>query len=1130
MLRARKLILLGSLAIMALFTTLHAQGVQSPLQSGQWVKFSVEADGVYKIDYNLLRSAGINPDNINPRNLRLFGNGNGMLPQANNAPRTNQLQEIAIRVVGEADGNFNTGDYILFFGQNPDLHFYDVDKNIFHYQNNLFTDRNYYFLTVSTQAGKRIEDNENLQGTFAVINTYNDFIFHEQEKYNELKSGRSWFGEQFDLTTSLSLSFNVEGVVGNSNIKIVSAVMGQNFNPASFTLSLNNVPVLTQPITPISNTQYGIKGRQVRDTITVNASSVNAATSNSQTFTYQYTKAASGKSIGFLDFLLASFEKNLSLNKNQIQFRAASSLVNSTTTFDINSFANDASIWEVTDPFNCKNQPVQISQNRASFSVNTTNLKTFIAFRNEGFLIPGFVKSVANQNLLNAANVDLLIVTHPDFKTQAIRLANHRQLHNGISVLVATTDEIFNDFSGGKPDPTAIRDFARQLFTSGLKNILLFGRSSFDYKDRINNNTNFVPTYESRNSLSPLETYSSDDYFTFLEMTEGEWRENPAADHTLDVGVGRLPVKTIEEAAIIVDKLIAYDTNPKSFGTWRKEILFVADDGDFNLHQSDADKLAKDIEANQPQFNAQKIYIDAFKQISKPSGQESPDARKALLKSLKKGALIVNFTGHGSERVWLQEQILDEALINEWNNKLVFPLLVTATCEFGRHDDPSQISSSELTLAKKDGGAIGLVTATRPVNASTNAFLNKAFYEALFTKANGKYRDLGAVFKDTKNKSVNGISNRNFSLLGDPSMRLAIPNDEIIATKITTANNSDTLKALSRIFIEGEIRSEGVKNDLFNGIVTVTLKDKEFEFKTLGDENPVFTYKNRSNTLFRGEATISNGSFQIEFILPKNIAYQVGYGKLSMYARNETNSKDAIGGTTSFKIGESEVNGETDNSSPSIKLYMGDTTFINGGITSSNTLLVAQLQDVSGINIANYGIGNNLLAILDDDQVFEVGDYYLSDVDDFTRGTILFPLENLTPGKHTIELKAWDVYNNPASAKINFVVTNGEQLVIQQLNNYPNPFSDYTTIQFEHNRAGDDLEVYATIVDLSGQPVCALNFEVKSSQYVVTLPEWNGTNRAGTKLSNGIYLLRIAVRSLLDGSKNEQISKLIILN
>lgn len=1126
--KVAKLTLLGCAAILTLSANLLAQSIESPLRSGLWAKFSVSADGVYKIDYNQLKAAGFDPDKIDPRKISLFGNGNGMLPQANNLPR-NGFQEIAITVVGEADGSFNAGDYILFFGQNPDSHIYDLNKEIFNYQNHLYTDKNYYFLTVAAQPGKRMSNVENIEGTFPLIKTFNDFIYHEKETYNVLKSGREWFGEQFDLSTSLSLKFNLAGVTANSNIKIASGVMGQNFNPASFSLALNGIPILNQTIASISNTQYGIKGIQVADTIIVNSSSVNAPGNTTQNFAYQYTKGTSGKSIGYLNFLLANFERDLALYGDQTQFLSAASIANTNSTFEISNLSIDGMIWDITDPFNVKNQNFQKVGGSGVFSTTTNELKTFIAFKETGILTPVFEHQVPNQNLHGGLSPELLIVTHPNFKNEAIGLANHRESFNGISTLVVTAEEIYNSYSGGKQDPTAIRDFARTLHDTRLKNILLFGRSSYDYKDRINKNTNFVPTYESRNSLSPLETYSSDDFFAFLEPTEGDWQESPAIGHTLDVGVGRFPVKTVDEAATIVDKLITYDTNPKAFGPWRKEILFVADDGDFNLHQGDADKLARDIEAGQHQFNTQKIYLDAFKQISKPSGQVSPDAREALLKSLKKGLLIVNFTGHGSEQIWLQEQILDEELIKEWNNKTIFPLMVTATCEFGRHDDPGQVSSSELALTKKDGGAIGLVTAARPVNAATNSFLNNAFYLALFEKVNGAYKDLGTIFKETKNNSVNGISNRNFSLLGDPSMHLAIPNDEIVTTKIKTATGSDTLKALSKIIIEGEVRRDGALNENFNGILTATLKDKEFNFNTLGDENPVFTYKDRSNTLFRGQASVSNGTFQLEFILPKNIAYQVGYGKLSLYAMNPKKDTDAIGGSTNFKIGESELDNGSDKSSPEIKLYMGDTTFINGGIVSSNTQLVARLSDASGINIANYGIGNSLMAILDNDKIFEIGEFYIADIDDFTKGTITFPIENLEPGKHTIEIKAWDTFNNPASGTISFVVT-GEQLVIDNLYNFPNPFSDFTSIQFAHNRAGDDLEIIASILDMSGQPMNTLHFEVSSSQYLVTLPEWNGTNAAGTKLSNGIYLLRLTVRSLLDGSKNEHISKLIILN
>ena len=1106
---------------------LLGQSLPSPLSSGTWAKFSVTADGLYKIDFNQLQAAGFNPDNIHPAKIQLFGNGTGMLPQANSAERTNRLQEIALEVVGGADGVFHQQDYILFYGQGPDRHHYDLQKQIFFYENNLYEDKNYYFLTVAGQDGKRVTTAESLQGSHPAISTYNDFIYHETESHNELKSGRHWFGERFEFTTERSLQFTYPGIVENSSIKVVSQVMAQTFEPASFHLFLNGLLLKEQPMATIPNTQYGIKGRLTTDTVVVNATSVNAAGITEQRFNYQYLKGASGKSVGFLDFLLASVVRKLEVYDKQTIFRAAQSLANPTSTFEVGSFPSDGVIWEVTDPFNCKIQAFQSAGGKASFATETSQLKTFIA--SNTFLPAQWEGAVANQDLHGNGPAELLIVTHPDFFGAASRLAAHRQQKNGVSARVVTTTEVYHDFSGGKQDPTAIRDFAKSLYP-GIKNILLFGRASYDFKNRVNKNTNLVPTYESRNSLSPLDTYSSDDYFAFFDPDEGEWKEAFNVSHTLDAGVGRLPVKTSEEADIVVDKLIAYDNNPKALGEWRKEILFVADDGDFNLHQRDADKLATEVEKDHNDFNTQKIYVDAFEQITRPSGQSSPEARAALNKVLKRGALIVNFTGHGSERVWLAERIMDEELIGEWKNDVVFPFLVTATCEFGRHDDPAQISSSELAIFKKNGGTIGLVTATRPVSSSTNAFLNSSFYEALFKKENGQFRDMGTVFRDTKNNSVTGVSNRNFAFLGDPSMRLAMTPHEIVTTSIQTEAGSDTLKALSKVIIKGEIHAGGERDMGFNGTLAATLKDREIVVETLGDENPPFQFKDRLNALFRGDASVINGAFELAFIVPKNIAPEISFGKLSLYAKEHNLERDAIGGQMNFKIGSSEADDGTDKTPPLVRAFIGDTTFVNGGIASPNTQLIALFSDKSGINISRFGFEQGIAAILDDEKTFDVSDYYIASKDDFTGGTLVFPLEGLSVGKHRIQVMARDVFNNVATATVDFVVPKDQGLVIGQLLNYPNPFSSTTTIQFEHNRPGEDIDVAVTIVDITGQVVNTMHQEVFSSQFLVTLPEWDGTNRFGAKLNNGVYLLRVSVRSQVDGSKNERLSKIIILN
>jgi hypothetical protein len=810
---------------------------------------------------------------------------------------------------------------------------------------------------------------------------------------------------------------------------------------------------------------------------------------------------------------------------------------NTTSTFSI-ADANNATIWNITDSYTPTIQQYTLQASQASFSITTESLKEFIIFNND-IPAPQLIGNIANQNLHGLSTPNLIIVTHPSFKEEALRLAAHREGHSGWTTTVVTTDEVYNEFSSGRQDVSAIRDFARHLYqknSSALKALLLIGKASYDYKDRITNNTNFVATYESRNSLTPLETYSSDDYFGFLEDADGNWGEGDIPQsHTLEIGVGRLPVKTLEEAKNVIDKIIDYDTNKKSFGSWRKNVVFVADDGSNSdsfttAHQSQANTLANSIEAATAGLNTKKFFLGTYTKTVKPNGESIPEATNDIIDNFDRGALIINYTGHGNERVWADEQVFTNFNIDELENTR-YPFLVTATCEFGRQDDPAQISSAELSVLHANGGAIGLVTTARPVYSFTNFELNKAFYEALLQKESGEYLPIGEIFRRTKNNSISGVGNRNFSLLGDPSLTLAIPSLAVRVTDIKTTSGSDTLKALSTAVIKGEVIHEnGSRVDDFEGILEATLFDKQTDFVTIGKNNPAFHYNEWHNILYRGKASVKNGVFEFQFIVTKNMAYEIASGKLSLYAADSAKTQDAAGATSDFKVGGSEKKPATDNTAPAIALYMNDTTFIRGGIVSPNTTLVARLQDASGINVSEYGIGSTMVAILDDDEVYVVSDYYIADEDDFTKGWLNFPLRNLATGKHTLTLKVWDTYNNPAEAHIDFTVTDGENLVIEKFANYPNPFQTETTLYFTHNRAGDDLEAELVIYTLTGQLLSTYSYTIEESPYLVELVKWDGDANLRKKLVPGLYLARVAVRSLTNNSKNERLTKLIVVN
>jgi hypothetical protein len=1129
-LRASKIIIVLAFCFLRLAQS-QAQPL-SVLSTGNWFKFSVAADGVMKIDYTLLRNAGINPDQIDPRNIKIFTGQSGMLPQANNLPRINQLQEIAIEITGESDGRFNSGDLILFFGRGPDKYEYDIQKQVFAYENNLFTDKNFYFITIGSDAGKRITQSENQASSFPIVNQFDEIAYYETEKYNILKSGRQWFGEQFDAITTATIQFDISGVVENSDIKLVSHVMAQSITNTSFQVSFNATPVLTQPIVAVPNSSYSIKGRVKADTTIFNSNAVGASTKSKQDVNYQFTKGSPGISIGYLDFFILNLKRKLALYGDETIFRSSSSLANSTSTFEVDNVTSGVRLWDVTDSFEAKDQNFSMSGNKLSYSTSTTSLKKFVLFKSDKAKAPVFEGKVLNQNLHSMTAPELLIITHPDFLNEAQRLANHRQSISGLISKVVTTIQVYNEYSGGKQDVTALRDFIKMLYNdtnAQLKNVLIFGRGSYDYKNRVLGNTNYVPIYESRNSLSPLETYASDDYYSFLETTEGEWSESPVQNHTLDIGVGRLPVKTLEEAKRVVDKLIEYDLNPSSFGPWQNEILFVADDGDFNIHNSQADQLANSVELLNPKYHTQKFFLDSFEQVTRPNGQRSPHAAKALDLAVRKGSLVVNYTGHGSERVWMDERILDETIIESWKNGPQYPLFVTATCEFGRHDDPFQITSGELTLLQKKGGSIGLVTSSRPVNSSTNFTLNKAFYESLFAKSQNKFNDLGTVFKETKNKSISGVANRNFSLLGDPSMQLALAENEIVFDEVKTSAGSLELKGLSQVNITGHLENNLSALTQFNGSLTLTLLSEEVNLITKGDENPPFNYSDRPNMLFRGNASVSQGLFELQFIMPKDIPAEFITGKFLASAFDK-NGNFANGIALNNLIGGLESSPASDNTPPQIQLFLGDTTFIPGGIVGPNTKIVAKLSDESGINISSDPTGNEITASIDNGIPFILNDYYYSNLDNYKTGSLTFPLDGLEKGKHTLTLSASDTYNNRAIGTVDFVVTEGDQIQIEEFSNYPNPFYESTILEFTHTRPGEDLEVYLTILDLAGKIILNQTFEVFSSQYRVTLTEWDGKSASGTKLGQGVYLGKLSVRSLVDGSKNEQYTKLIILN
>jgi hypothetical protein len=596
-----------------------------------------------------------------------------------------------------------------------------------------------------------------------------------------------------------------------------------------------------------------------------------------------------------------------------------------------------------------------------------------------------------------------------------------------------------------------------------------------------------------------------------------------------------LPATNAENAAVMANKIVQYATNP-DHGDWKNRLTFVADDEDGNLHENQAETLSEQARTSYHNYNTQKIYIDAFKEVTTAGGARNPDAQAEIVRSVERGCMIVNYNGHGGEVGWAAERILNTDDIQGWTNGRKLPLFFTATCEFSRFDDPSRFSAGEYVLLNPNGGGIALMTTVRLVDAGNNFSLNKAFYDyAGFDSASAYNRMvLGEIIRKTKN-DVLADNSRNFTLLGDPSMMLAYPTQRVSTTSINSVaigGATDTLKAFTKISISGMVTDlGGIYNPNFNGIIYPTVFDKTATYATVVNNpasNPL-NFAMQNNVIYRGSATVTNGKFTFTFIVPKDINYQIGNGRISYYADN--GSLDAHGYEYRLLVGGTADSAGIDKIGPEVKLYMNDEKFVSGGLTNESPLFIAKLKDLTGINITGVGIGRELSMTMNNDNTTttSMNDFYRAKTDSYQEGEVRYQLKNVPLGKNTIRFGAWDVYNNYSESTIDFIVAGSADMALQHVLNYPNPFTTHTTFHFDHNKPGQHLKVMVQIFTVSGKLIKTLQTETNAANSHFDELSWDGKDDYGDGIGKGVYVYKVKVKS--DAGKTaEEFQKLVILN
>lgn len=1132
----------------------------SVLANGTWAKIGITSGGIYQIAYEDFSALGIEPSGIDPRTIRVHGNGGGMLPQTAGEFPYDDLVENAIWVSGQGDGSFDPGDFVLFYGQSPHTWDYSERLDRWTHSFNLYSDTTFYFLSYGNGTGKRMPSIASAGGATQTPNYTDKFAFRESDLFNAIGSGRVWLGESFDLTTTRNYNFAVANVRSGTDLMVTARVGARSNSVSNFTVREGGTTLATIPVTNTNTSVYGsYYYRANYRTFNVNNS---LASDGNLDLSFTYSKPLTS-SIGYMDYLELEYQQSLNIGGNSAWFFNARENTGPGEVFQYNIAGanNNYRVWDITNPVDVREHNFSLNGSTMNFGVACDSVKRFVAFTSNGYKKPVSLKRIANQNLHGLDQAEYIIISYPGFIGAANTLANFHRNHFGRTVQVVNISKIFNEFGSGSKDPTAIRDFLKMFYdraqqnnSQPLKYTLMMGDGSYDYKGRSNSGGNFIPTYQSRKSQRPTESYTSDDFYGFLDDGEGFWGEKSAQEggstdvlflaegdtvlntHGLDIAIGRIPVGSAAEASMMVSKITNYISNPQGFGPWRDKVLLVADhkDEDGQIHISQADSYTDEIEEQAPCMIIDKIFMDNYLMENTASGSRFPEGKRALIQALNEGSLLVNYTGHGGEIGWSNASILDISDINSLENHDRLPACITATCEFGRWDDPSRRSGAEAMFLRENGGSIAMFTTVRVVYSGPNYVLNTNFYDHVFDRdtATNQVLTMGEVFRRTKNDSwLGGINNRNFSLMGDPAMPLAYPDLKAVVTEIngTAVVDTivDTLSALSKVTITGVVQdANGTFMPNYNGNLFVTVYDKPSRFTTKRSPYNFFWQKNR---VFNGQATVSNGTFSFEFVVPIDISYDDGDGKISLYIQN--GQEDGNGCNKNIFIGGSDNNSISDDTSPELEIFMNDEKFADGGMVGPDPVLIANIFDENGLNTVGTGIGHELTAILDGDEnsVIVLNDFYSALKDSYKEGKIEYPFQDLSDGQHELEVKIWDVANNSASAKVGFVVADDAQMALGHVLNYPNPFTTNTKFYLEHNLNGQPLNVKIKIFTVSGRLVKTLEDSFFADGNLYCDLEWDGLDEYGDALGRGVYVYQVLVQNESSGEKISRFEKLVVL-
>lgn len=1092
---------------------------ESVLNSGKWVKIQVAEDGIYKLTAADLKKMGFS----NLDKVAVYGYGGWPLDEDFSTTYIDDVPEVAV---------WRGADYLLFYGKGPRKWEYSSSDKSFIHTNNPYSNYGYYFVTEKETTGRTMEKAASAAGATLQVTTFDDYVLHEEELVSVNSSGRELYGESFTSTLSRDFTISVPGITNDEGKATLSFISRGN---GTITMNVDGNALISGSVS-VPSDEYEVARELYRERAWM--------ADKGETVKVNIGYSTTGHKNVHLNYFRLQMKRQLKVYDNYTFFRSLSARGNASR-FVIQGADASTLVFDVTDGVNPQQMETSLNGIELSFSIPASaSLREFVVVKPSQIKAPVTVGEVANQNLHALPQQDMIIIAQPNFTTQAERLAEAHRTKDNLTVRVVTPESIYNEFSSGTPDATAYRRFMKMFYdrktseADAPKYLLLFGDGSFDNRKLTSawksvDMSNMLLTYQTENSLSS-QSYVIDDYFGFLDDADNK---KSLQNKKLCLGIGRFPIRTVEQATQMVDKVISYMEN-KNTGSWKNNLCFMADDGSntdgfMTEHMEFADQLAGYVESEHPEFLVNKLYYDAYKKDM--TAGTYPDVRSGLQKLLKDGLLLFNYTGHGGTTALSDEKVLTQTDINQFTYTHL-PVWVTATCDFTRFDDLNTSAGEDVFLNKSSGG-IALFTTVRVAYSRPNFPINDNVIRNLFERNNGRRRTLGEVMQATKN-TLSSVYKLGFCLIGDPAVKMAYPE---FGMKVTTVNgqsvdgNSISFKALEKITVEGEVLDvSGQLVTDFTGIVNPTVKDSKVTVTCLKnsnkDDSPAFTFTDYPNTIFIGNDSVRNGKFSFTFTVPKDISYSNLQGKMNLYAVDTESGNEAQGNFDNFIVGGTSDTAETDTIGPEIRaLYLNDTTFVDGGQVNTTPYFVAELWDKSGVNITGSSVGHDMMLVIDESTVlsYNLNSYYeLLPGEDGT-GIVKFPIPALEPGKHTAEFWVWDILNNSTVRTFTFEVVEGLKPFLFDVIATPGIAREQVTFHLMHNRPESRMRVGIMVYDLAGRQLWKHEESGTSGLFENYTVSWDLTS-GGVRMRPGVYIYRAAIST--DNSKDAtKARKFIIL-